>query len=174
MLMESTLSIQTFPHDIETIGNYEVNFILRSVDSTNHLASLIASKCNKGDVITLQGDLGTGKTTFARGFINSFFPNKENVNSPSFNILQTYNTPQNEIWHYDLYRIKNKNELNEIGLDEGFSKAISVIEWPEMVAGELPKNRLEINLGMSVDNTSRKITLVGVGYWSKLLREMFS
>lgn len=174
MLMERKLSTSLSARDFEKISNYEVNFILRSVDSTNHLANLIASKSKKGDVITLKGDLGTGKTTFTRGFINSFYAQKENVQSPTFNILQTYTIGENEIWHYDLYRLKNENELNELGIEEAFSKAITLIEWPEIMRNKLPKHRLEISLSMSVDNTSRKITLVGFGYWSNLLKEMFS
>ena len=102
------------------------------------LAFNLAVKTNIGDIYMLSGDLGVGKTTFARFFINSLYKkNKltkpENIKSPSFPILINYPILDYEIFHYDLFRIKNENELSEIGLFENFQNNISVIEWPEII-----------------------------------------
>tara|TARA_Y100001970_G_C14012840_1_gene739392 strand:- start:134 stop:598 length:465 start_codon:yes stop_codon:yes gene_type:complete len=104
----------------------------------NQFSQEIAQKIQLGDIFFLLGDLGVGKTTFARLLINSLF-DKAKVNrpdkilSPSYPIMINYPLPNYEIFHYDFYRIKNKNELVEIDFFENLDKNLSIIEWPDLV-----------------------------------------
>ena len=101
-------------------------------------ANNLASKTKKGDIILLGGDLGVGKTTFVRFFINSLYDINQkdrpsSIKSPSYPILINYPLRDFEINHYDLYRIKNVNELSEIDILENLKKNISLVEWPNII-----------------------------------------
>ena len=102
----------------------------------------VSLKLKKGDIICLSGELGSGKTTFARNLINSIYKKNNlikptSIKSPSFPILLTYEVNQFEIFHYDLYRISNINELIEINIFEELNNSITLIEWPEIVLDHL-------------------------------------
>lgn len=116
-------------------------YILDCEDDTVKLAEEIANSVKKQSIILLYGDLGTGKTFFSKAFINFFskLENRaeENVISPTFNIVKSYDTSNFSIFHFDLYRIKNQNELFELNLEEAFSN-ISLVEWPEIIENILP------------------------------------
>ena len=104
-------------------------------------ANNLATDTNISDIYLLSGDLGVGKTTFARFFINALFDkykiNKpKNIKSPSYPVLINYPLLNFEIYHYDLYRLKNKKELLELGFFENFKKNISLIEWPEIIIND--------------------------------------
>jgi len=104
-------------------------------------ANNLATDTNISDIYLLSGDLGVGKTTFTRFFINALFDkykiNKpKNIKSPSYPILINYPLLNFEIYHYDLYRLKNKKELFELGFFENFKKNISLIEWPEIIIND--------------------------------------
>ena len=106
--------------------------------SLNQGSKKLAKKTRVGDIFLLSGDLGAGKTTFARAFINSLFnihkiKRPEFVRSPSFPIMINYPLKNYEICHYDLYRLTNKNELLEIGIFEELENNISIIEWPDII-----------------------------------------
>jgi tRNA threonylcarbamoyl adenosine modification protein YjeE len=101
-------------------------------------AKMLAIKTSDADIFLLKGELGVGKTTFAKSFINSFFDKHkvrrpENIKSPSFPIMINYPIMDYEINHYDLYRLINKSELLEIGFYEDIEKNISIIEWPDIL-----------------------------------------
>ena len=102
------------------------------------LAIKLSLELKSGSLILLKGELGAGKTTFARFLINNLYelnnlkaPNS--IKSPSFPILLTYDLDSIEIFHYDLYRIKNISELNELNIDENINQSITIIEWPELI-----------------------------------------
>ena len=102
----------------------------------------VSLNLKKGDIICLSGELGSGKTTFARNLINSFYKKNNlikptSIKSPSFPILLTYEVNQFEIFHYDLYRISNINELVEINIFEELNNSITLIEWPEIILDSL-------------------------------------
>ena len=108
------------------------------LEKLNQFSKELAEKSQAGDIFFLLGDLGAGKTTFARFFINSLFDKEEinrpkNIQSPSYPIMINYSLKNYEIFHYDLYRLKNKNELTEINFFEDFSKNLSIIEWPNLI-----------------------------------------
>ena len=101
-------------------------------------AKKLANKTKVGDIFLLSGNLGVGKTTFAKALINSLFDihnitRPENIKSPSFPIMVNYPLRDCEIYHYDFYRIKKKTELTEIGIFEELEKNISIIEWPNIL-----------------------------------------
>jgi tRNA threonylcarbamoyladenosine biosynthesis protein TsaE len=119
-------------------------FISKCIDDTKKIAYDLANNAKPGDIFCLEGDLGVGKTVIAKG-IGNFFNVKEEITSPTFTILKTYNTKDKiikTINHFDLYRIKDKNELINIGFDEYIydKNSISIIEWPEVALELLPNN----------------------------------
>ena len=102
----------------------------------------VSLNLKKGDIICLSGELGSGKTTFARNLINSIFErNKlkkpDSIKSPSFPILITYELNNFEIYHYDLYRISKNSELDEINIFEELNNSITLIEWPDIIMNKL-------------------------------------
>mgnify|MGYP003956383479 CR=1 FL=1 len=104
----------------------------------NQFSQDLAKESQLGDIFFLLGDLGVGKTTFAKLFINSLFDEEKikrpsNIRSPSYPIMINYPLPSYEIFHYDLYRIKSKNELSEIDFFEDLNRNISIIEWPNLI-----------------------------------------
>lgn len=115
-------------------------------------------------IICLNGDLGAGKTEFSRAFINSLSAEKQVVTSPTYNIVQIYDIENNidakKIYHFDLYRLENEEELHEIGFEEALETNICLIEWPEIAQNTLKKYEKEvINLKIEIlDEKSRRIT----------------
>lgn len=109
-------------------------------------AAQMAAKAKAGDVIGLKGTLGAGKSFFADAFINSLLDEKVAVLSPTFNLLYSYPTRSGAVHHFDLYRIKNEEELENIGFFDCLKDGICLIEWPEIAKKFLPKNYLEINI----------------------------
>ncbi len=126
--------------------------------ATRAIAATLAHACAPGDCVLLNGDLGAGKTAFARGFIQALSPGAEVV-SPTFNLVQTYDTPAATIWHFDLYRLKTAAELVEIGLDDALASGITLIEWPELASEYWPRNALTIRL--ENEGQGRALTLTG-------------
>jgi len=134
---------------------------LQDEAQTRHLAQQLAHYCKKGDCLLLEGDLGAGKSSFARAFIQSLYEGMEVV-SPTFTLIQTYETPQGEtIGHFDLYRLKSAGELREIGLDEALDNSITLIEWPQIAQGHLPLSALRLQI-IITGTTQRRITLSGI------------
>ena len=109
-----------------------------NLNALENFAKKLSKEFKKGSIIFLKGELGAGKTTLARFIINSLYDikkikNPTSIKSPSFQILLTYDLLDIEIFHYDLYRISNISELNELNIEEGLSNAITIIEWPEIL-----------------------------------------
>ena len=96
-------------------------------------------------IITLQGDLGVGKTTLAKS-ICKILEVSDEVTSPSYNILNIYDSNNGPIYHYDLYRIKAKNEIDNIAIDDAFNSYITIIEWPELIKNFLPDEIIKIKI----------------------------
>src|SRR5215471_4671383 len=113
--------------------------------ATAAFAARIATLAERGDVIALAGDLGAGKTSFARAFIRAR-GSEEEVPSPTFTLVQVYELAPAAIWHFDFYRVTRPEEAWELGIEDAFSQGISLIEWPERLGPLLPPHRLEITL----------------------------
>ena len=127
-------------------------------------ANTLSIKADVGNIFLIRGDLGVGKTTFARFFINSLYnqykvTKPEIIKSPSYPIVINYPLLQYEIYHYDLYRLKNKNELSEIGLFENLENNISIIEWPEMIINNFNLNNFYLLDLKFINSNKRKIKL---------------
>lgn len=131
------------------------------------LASEAALSLKIGDVVTLSGPLGAGKTTFARALITHLGDEGE-VPSPSFALTQRYETPRLDLCHCDFYRLQ-PSELEELGLDDVLDEACLLIEWPEHASDWLPADRLDIALAETSDPNTRHVTLTGHGAWGPRL-----
>jgi tRNA threonylcarbamoyladenosine biosynthesis protein TsaE len=120
--------------------------VINSKKEMAQLAAKIAASARIGDVFGLKGTLGAGKSFFAKNFINSLQKNPTEVLSPTFNLVYSYNTTKGEISHFDLYRLKSEEELENIGFFDALKSGICLIEWPEIAAAFLKKNYFEIEI----------------------------
>jgi tRNA threonylcarbamoyladenosine biosynthesis protein TsaE len=126
--------------------------------ATASLASRLAALARPGDVIALQGELGVGKTSFARAFIRARGDAPE-VPSPTFTLVQVYAFPDAAIWHFDGYRLRDPEEAWELGIEDAFRDGISLIEWPERFGRLVPPRRLEVALSSMAAPTARRVRL---------------
>jgi tRNA threonylcarbamoyladenosine biosynthesis protein TsaE len=147
--------------------------ILPDPVATAALARVLAAVSERGDVIGLSGELGAGKTTFARAFIEARLAPAggvaEEVPSPTFTLVQIYETDDVPIWHFDLYRLDRPEDVYELGIEDAFADAISLIEWPERMGTLLPRDRLDVVLAFGDGETVREARLVGHGHWAARL-----
>ena len=140
--------------------------------ATVALARRIAGVARAGDVIALSGDLGTGKTCFARAFVDAAVGNGEEVPSPTFTLVQTYESAVGPIWHFDLYRLTRPDEAYELGIEEALAGGIALVEWPDRLAGLLPAERLDLELTYGAAPTARRARLTGHGSWAPRLADL--
>ena len=138
-------------------GRPEREFPLANLADTHRLAAQLAEHAQAGDVFALFGDLGAGKSEFARAFIRARLGSPgEEVPSPTFTLVQQYiPEPEDapEIWHFDLYRLSEPQEAIELDIEDAFERAITLIEWPERLGALLPANH--IALRFSIEETGR-------------------
>lgn len=130
--------------------------------ATENLAEGLAELAAPGDVFCLFGPLGSGKSVFARAFIRALCGAQTEVPSPTFTVVQHYDAPDFEIAHADLYRLQNPEEIVEIGLEDGFDDAVTLIEWPQRLGRFMPAARLDLTLVIA-ENCARIITLTAHG-----------
>lgn len=139
---------------------YRFTWHCADIPAMEQLASQLAAMSRVGDVLTLTGDLGAGKTTFARAFIAALPGGKGiEVTSPTFTLLQTYSLRDVEVWHYDLYRLEMEDELYELGFEDAFLQAITLIEWPERAGELLPQSHLALQIGFGKQESERDCVL---------------
>jgi tRNA threonylcarbamoyladenosine biosynthesis protein TsaE len=112
--------------------------------ATIRFATAMAAVLRPGDTILLQGPIGAGKSAFARGVIRARLNRMEEVPSPTFTLVQTYDAPDGDIWHCDLYRLTDPSEVLELGLDDAFQTAICMIEWPDRLGPDTPQDALTL------------------------------
>ena len=132
------------------------------------ISKKILSNLSNTDCIFLYGELGSGKTTFTRSLINAFQEKykipKTEVLSPTFNLLYEYEIKSIKVMHYDLYRLVEKKEVDQLGIFENTKNIITIIEWPEKVK-KIIENRLEITFSHEVDIEIRNLKFKGFGKW---------
>ena len=143
---------------------------LNSLKDTFNLSKKIGSLLCNGDVIFLYGEIGVGKTTFVRGLINNFEvqrgTNESEILSPTFNIVFDYVIKELKIMHYDLYRLKNSKDINELGIFTEIENCITLIEWPELIEKK-PDDRIELFFNYLEENLDkRNLEIKGHGKWS--------
>lgn len=134
-----------------------------SEEETIELAENFESEKFENMVICLRGDLGSGKTIFTKGFAQAM-EIKEEITSPTFNIIKEYNSGDMPLYHMDVYRLDGK--VDELGIEEYFTKGgVTIIEWADMIQDYLPEDRLDIKIKPSIeDENKRIITITPYGY----------
>ena len=144
--------------------------IIKSLDHLQIISKKIAEKISAKDCIFLIGEIGVGKTTFTRCLIN-YFQKIEGVEqtevlSPTFNLLYEYKIKRIKVMHYDLYRIKNSKELNQLGIFNENINSIKIIEWPQLIENNVA-DVLEIHLSYSKNENERNLIFKGKGKWKE-------
>lgn len=107
---------------------------LATLEDTCRLAASLAAEARAGDLWFLEGDLGAGKTAFARAFIQTLCGHDTVVPSPTFTLVEEYSSPRGMIYHYDLYRLEDAHSAYELGIEEHFGHGICLVEWPDRIA----------------------------------------
>ena len=135
---------------------------ISSIRELGKIADKIKKILLPGDVVFLHGEIGVGKTTFARLLINGFENEKKlkksEILSPTFNIVFEYEIKEFTIKHFDLYRLKNDNDIKNIGLYENLEQSITLIEWPELIKNK-PQNRLDLFFEYKEDYSERSLII---------------
>jgi len=144
--------------------------IIKSLEHLQLISKKIADVITEKDCIFLVGEIGAGKTTFTRSLINHL-QKKEGVRetevlSPTFNLLYEYEFKKFKVMHYDLYRIKNNKELDQLGIFNENMDSVKIIEWPQLVETNVI-DRLELHLSYSSHENERNLTLKGLGKWKE-------
>jgi tRNA threonylcarbamoyladenosine biosynthesis protein TsaE len=154
-----------------------ISIYLADKAATAALGRTLAHLARAGDVIALTGELGSGKTALARAFINAL-PRPdgrvvpEDVPSPTFTLVQTYARRQAMVWHFDLYRIGDPDEIDELGWDEALDEGIILVEWPERLGRRLPRDHLDLLMTFPEDGEGRLAILQAAGDWAERLKEL--
>ncbi|MCE8005536.1 tRNA (adenosine(37)-N6)-threonylcarbamoyltransferase complex ATPase subunit type 1 TsaE [Aestuariivita sp.] len=128
------------------MANRHATLTFGSEDATRRFAVALGHVLRPGDTVLLSGDIGAGKTFLARALIQSLMDPPEDVPSPTFTLVQTYDTPAGELWHSDLYRIGTSDEIEELGLTDAFATAICLVEWPDRLGDLTPVDALTLTL----------------------------
>ncbi len=155
-------------------GTHRFTETLPNEAATVRLAADVAAFLERGDVVTLSGDLGSGKTTFARALIRALAADPDlEVPSPTFTLVQTYDLQRLPVIHADLYRITDPRELDQIGLDDAEESAL-LIEWPERAGAHQPGNRLDVSFALApqIGSTARLVTISGHGAFTARARRI--
>ncbi|SHH59543.1 tRNA (adenosine(37)-N6)-threonylcarbamoyltransferase complex ATPase subunit type 1 TsaE [Marivita hallyeonensis] len=134
-------------------------FLSHSPEDTAHFAERLGELLVAGDCVLLSGGIGAGKSHFARALILSRLPVPEDIPSPTFTLVQTYDLPECELWHADLYRLGDPDQIVELGLLDAFQTAICLIEWPDRLGDLTPHDALHIAFDDPAKDDTREVTL---------------
>tara|TARA_Y100001970_G_C13765994_1_gene618154 strand:- start:119 stop:574 length:456 start_codon:yes stop_codon:yes gene_type:complete len=145
--------------------------IIKSLNHLQKISEIVADNISEGDFIFLTGEIGVGKTTFVRKFIN-YLQKRDGLKltevlSPTFNLLYEYELKQIKILHYDLFRINSANEIENLGIFKNEIKSVKLIEWPQLIKKPI-KNSLNIYLKYSTEENQRELTFKRNGKWKDL------
>lgn len=132
--------------------------VLRNADHTAELARQVAQQLEPGDTILLSGGIGAGKTHFARSAIASLLIEPEDIPSPTFTLVQVYDSQKGEIWHSDLYRLSDTAQIEELGLVDAMQDCICLIEWPERLGQLAPTGALHLAFSLPENPDERSLT----------------
>ena len=155
---------------IECFGPAE--FDITDLGRMAALARAVSGQARTGDFLGLIGELGSGKTAFAREFIRARGDPSEEVPSPTFNLVLVYAFPGVTIWHFDLYRLRVPEETVELGLEDALAEGISLVEWPDRFGYFIPDVRLDIEFRHAHDGGARTAALTGYGDWAGRLEDV--
>ena len=133
-----------------------MEIISNSEKETIELGKKIASTLKKGDIILLVGDLGSGKTKLTEGIL-TYFGLENEISSPTFTIVNEYNTDNLNLYHFDVYRLSDIDEFEAIGGEEYFEKGACIIEWGELIEEILPSNYIKISFSRDIENENKRL-----------------
>lgn len=142
---------------------------LTTLKDTEKFAKRISKVVNTGDVIALSGEIGAGKTTFARAFLSGLLEAETEVPSPTFSLVQTYETRDFPVWHFDLYRLDRPEDAWELGIEDAFASGVSLIEWPDRLGTDLPANALKIYISAHGSGEGRIFLIEADDQWHRRL-----
>ena len=156
---------------------HELFCILPDPDATEAFAQRLAQVVEAGDTLLLHGPVGAGKSALSRALITALRHSgglpPEDVPSPTFTLVQTYDVDGFEVWHADLYRLSGPDGVVELGLDEAFGTALCLVEWPDRLGSDRPANAIDISLSY-LDGGGRRLTLTGPPDAIDRLRPVFA
>jgi tRNA threonylcarbamoyladenosine biosynthesis protein TsaE len=141
---------------------------LPDAEATARLGAAVALALKPGEAVCLHGPLGAGKSTLARALVRALTTPHEDVPSPTFTLVQFYESCAFPLAHFDLYRLERADEAFEIGLDEALEEGVAVIEWPERLGGRLPEDRLDIDIAISGEGRTARLSPHGAWKGRKL------
>jgi len=140
----------------------EIIISLKDLAATEGLAKKLSTRVKNGDVLALEGMLGAGKTAFARALLQALGVVGD-VPSPTFTLLQIYELPTFTAYHFDLYRLQNSEELDELGWDDALSDGLALVEWPERAESRMPADALVLRFAR--EGESRTCVIIPRGAW---------
>ena len=138
--------------------------------ATEQLAQRLAPCLRRGDVLAMEGSLGAGKTAFTRALLQALGAEGE-IPSPTFTLVQTYDLRDFLACHFDLYRLKDERELDELGWDDALAEGLTIVEWPDRAGSRLPENRLVVRLSIG-ERCERHCEIEPHGAWQDRLRDI--
>ena len=151
---------------------------LPDLSATQKLGTLLADGLTAGDIISLSGPLGAGKSALARSIIVSANPNETDVPSPTFSLVQTYElADRTPLWHLDLYRVETPEDAMQLGLDDAFVDSVCLIEWPDRLKNFLPKSTLSIHLYLACNDDAdgvRFADIIAPPNWSERIQAIIA
>jgi tRNA threonylcarbamoyladenosine biosynthesis protein TsaE len=155
-------------------NSQHISLHIHSADDTATLAQQIGLALGPGDCLLLEGPIGAGKTHFARSLIQALLPVPEDVPSPTFTLVQTYDGPECEIWHSDLYRLSHPDDVAELGLTQAFDEAICLVEWPDRLGTLAPDDALTLQFTTDPDMPDRRQIALQWRHkkWAPLIAEL--
>ncbi|MEQ9692769.1 tRNA (adenosine(37)-N6)-threonylcarbamoyltransferase complex ATPase subunit type 1 TsaE [Shimia sp. SDUM112013] len=157
------------------MSQYSRTLALKSPEDTTRFAQELAKLLRPADIVLLEGGIGAGKTHFARSLIQSLLDQQEDVPSPTFTLVQTYETQGFEIWHADLYRLTSPDEVIELGLIDAFEYSVCLVEWPDRLADLRPTDALTLSFELSPTEGERVLTLrCATPRWKSMIGDLLN
>lgn len=144
------------------LQGWSQTILLRNDQQTDKFAEMMKPGLGAGDALLLSGPIGAGKSHFARSLIRRFLAEYdaiEDIPSPTFTLVQTYQVGELEIWHSDLYRLGSLHEVDELGLTDAFATALCLVEWPDRLGQATPKDALSLHFAIAADPDQRLLTV---------------
>jgi tRNA threonylcarbamoyladenosine biosynthesis protein TsaE len=135
--------------------------------ATETLGIRLAELARQGDIFALSGPLGSGKSHLARAFVRALTTPEEEVPSPTFTLVQTYDSAKGPLFHFDLYRLEAPDQAVELGIDDAFADGISLVEWPDRLGRSLPRRALRIELAAGPTPSERTASISGEDAWNR-------
>lgn len=147
----------------------ELTFEFKTEAETQRFGAQLAKALKSGDVVCFEGPLGAGKSTLARGLIQTLSGARD-IPSPTFTLVETYEVQTGDIWHFDLYRLEKQSDVWELGFEDALESGISLIEWPDKIEGIIPADALRLSIEVQPE-AERRLHLIAPDRWMPALKQ---